>query len=73
LPTDLIQVPSKNLDPIHDLTATCEPKLTILHVNVHLGKEIPSTDSLSMGNVNTTYQEIPLTKTIIESVNLFVE
>lgn len=73
LATDLHDVPPNVLSPLQKLASKFGAKVIILHVNTGSGKDQIAEMDLTLEDVETTYQEVPLSDSINESINEFIE
>lgn len=72
LATDLNEVSTNILSPLQKLAYNFDAKVTILNVNTGLSIGTPQKNNLNLKDVETTYKEIPMFRSINESINDFV-
>ncbi len=70
---DQKEVPASALLPIQKLASNFDAEVTILNVNTGSGKATQQKNNVHLEEVETTYHEIPLSKSINESINDFVK
>lgn len=73
LATDLDGVSPTILATLRKLASAYDAKVTILRVNTHPETDLISEDDLPLEGIDREYREVPLSKSINDSVNQFVE
>lgn len=71
--TDLKEISKSVLSPIQKLALKLGAKITILNVNTGTDKDTDGERTVSLEGVETTSQEIPMSKSINDSINEFVD
>ncbi len=72
LATDLNETSTSILSPLQKLAFMYDAKVTILNVNTDLSKGTPQKNNLYLKDVETTYSEIPMSNSVNESINDYV-
>jgi len=72
LATDLNEVSTSILSPLQKLAFKFDAKVTILHVNTGSNKN-PHQRNIYLKDIETAYHEVPMSKSINESINEFIE
>ncbi len=73
LATDLNEVTNSALSPLQKLASAFGAKVTVLNVNAGSDKETPRPVYLSLEGVETSFREVPLSQSINESINEFIQ
>lgn len=73
LAVDLKEVSASVLLPLQKLALKYEAQVTILNVNSSVTKDFAKEIELSLMGVETSYREVPMSKSINESINDFIE
>ena len=73
LASDLNEVYRSILSPLQKLAFKFDAKVTILNLNTDLSKGTPQKNKLYLEDIETTYSEVPMSKTVNESINDFVK
>lgn len=71
--TDLKEVPENVLAPLRELAVKFNAKVTILFVNTDSDRETNNDFNVDIEGVETTYQEVPMSGSINDSINEFVD
>jgi nucleotide-binding universal stress UspA family protein len=71
--TDLKDISISILSPLQELAMKFGAKVTILNVNTGSSKNTQRENTLHLEGVETTYQEIPMSKSINDSINEFID
>jgi nucleotide-binding universal stress UspA family protein len=71
--TDLKQIDSNILSPIHQLAVQFNASITILNVNSDISSNSAGEHYFPLEDIDTYYKEIPMLSSVNESINEFLE
>lgn len=73
LAADANEISPRALLPLQKLAAEFGARVTVLYVNTNSSKSTHEKIDLSLKDVETTYREVPLSNSVNETINAFIE